>query len=58
MSQTNNPCALLIFIMAVSVEVSANTVPVTDLVNDTAAQSNPVNPTATPLVLAFNRYIT
>ena len=41
MSQTNNPCALLIFIMAVSVEVSANTVPVTDLVNDTAAQSNP-----------------
>lgn len=31
MSQTNNPCALLIFIMAVSVEVSANTVPVTDL---------------------------
>jgi len=41
MSQTNNPCALLIFILAVSVEVSANTVPVTDLVNDTAAQSNP-----------------
>ncbi|MEJ6597035.1 MAG: tol-pal system protein YbgF [Parasphingorhabdus sp.] len=42
MSQTNNPCALLIFILAVSSEVSANTtVPVTDLVNDTAAQSNP-----------------
>ena len=42
MSQTNNPCALLIFILAVSAEVSANTtVPVTDLVNDTAAQSNP-----------------
>ena len=41
MSQTNNPCALLIFILAVSVEVSANTVQVTDLVNDTAAQSNP-----------------
>ena len=42
MSQTNNPCALLLFILAVSVEVRANTaVPVTDLVNDTAAQSNP-----------------
>ena len=42
MSQTNNPCALLLFILAVSVEVRANTaVPVTDLANDTAAQSNP-----------------
>jgi len=42
MSQTNNPCALLLFILAVSVEVRANTaVPVTDLLNDTAAQSNP-----------------
>ena len=42
MSQTNNPCALLLFILAVSAEVRANTgVPVTDLVNDTAAQSNP-----------------
>ena len=42
MSQTNNPCALLLFILAVSVEVRANmAVPVTDLVNDTAAQSNP-----------------
>ena len=42
MSQTNNPCALLLFILAVSVEVRANTaVPVTDLVNDTAVQSNP-----------------
>ena len=42
MSQTNNPCALLLFILAVSFEVRANTaVPVTDLVNDTAAQSNP-----------------
>ena len=41
MSQTNNPCALLLFILAVSVEVRANTaVPVTDLANDTAAQSN------------------
>ena len=42
MSQTNNPCALLLFILAVSFEVRANmAVPVTDLVNDTAAQSNP-----------------
>ena len=42
MSQTNNPCALLLFILAVSFEVGANTaLPVTVLVNDTAAQSNP-----------------